>query len=90
MSRKTTNKKISRRAFVGRAGIGAAAFTGAAAISGVDLDAQVPLGGGTSVQKKYRVVDSPDILFNDLTDWVRHASRIPRSVRAGRLACAST
>src|SRR5688572_24764376 len=30
---------------------------------------QVPLGGGTSAQKKYNVVDSPDILFKDLTDW---------------------
>jgi hypothetical protein len=130
MSRKTTNKnkKISRRAFVGRAGIGAAAFTGAAAMSGVDLESQggtartapakwdleadvvvlgagacglpaairaadhgasvivveanydigghgiinggqVPLGGGTSAQKKYGIVDSPEILFRDLTDW---------------------
>ncbi len=29
----------------------------------------VPLGGGTSVQKKYGIADSPDLLFNDLTDW---------------------
>jgi succinate dehydrogenase/fumarate reductase flavoprotein subunit len=29
----------------------------------------VPLGGGTSVQKKYGIYDSPDILFKDLTDW---------------------
>lgn len=29
----------------------------------------VPLGGGTSVQKKYGIVDSPDILFRDLVDW---------------------
>ena len=29
----------------------------------------VPLGGGTSQQKKYGVVDSPDLLFRDLTDW---------------------
>jgi succinate dehydrogenase/fumarate reductase flavoprotein subunit len=29
----------------------------------------VPLGGGTSRQKKYRIADSPDILFRDLTDW---------------------
>lgn len=29
----------------------------------------VALGGGTSRQKKYGVVDSPDILFSDLTDW---------------------
>src|SRR5579863_1087087 len=29
----------------------------------------VPLGGGTSVQKKYGIADSPDLLFKDLTDW---------------------
>jgi succinate dehydrogenase/fumarate reductase flavoprotein subunit len=29
----------------------------------------VALGGGTSRQKKYGVVDSPDLLFSDLTDW---------------------
>src|SRR5580658_829755 len=29
----------------------------------------VPLGGGTSVQKQYAIEDSPDLLFRDLTDW---------------------
>jgi succinate dehydrogenase/fumarate reductase flavoprotein subunit len=29
----------------------------------------VPLGGGTSAQKKYGIADSPDLLFQDLTDW---------------------
>jgi succinate dehydrogenase/fumarate reductase flavoprotein subunit len=29
----------------------------------------VPLGGGTSIQKKYAINDSPDLLFRDLTDW---------------------
>ncbi len=29
----------------------------------------VPLGGGTSAQKKYGINDSPDLLFRDLTDW---------------------
>ena len=29
----------------------------------------VALGGGTSRQKKYGVVDSPDLLYSDLTDW---------------------
>jgi len=29
----------------------------------------VPLGGGTSVQKKYGIEDSPDLLFRDLRDW---------------------
>jgi succinate dehydrogenase/fumarate reductase flavoprotein subunit len=29
----------------------------------------VPLGGGTSAQRKYGVQDSPDLVFADLTDW---------------------
>ena len=29
----------------------------------------IPLGGGTSAQKKYGIVDSPDLLLRDLTDW---------------------
>lgn len=29
----------------------------------------VALGGGTSAQRKYGIVDSPDLLFTDLTDW---------------------
>jgi succinate dehydrogenase/fumarate reductase flavoprotein subunit len=29
----------------------------------------VPLGGGTSAQKKAGMEDSPDLLFRDLTDW---------------------
>jgi succinate dehydrogenase/fumarate reductase flavoprotein subunit len=29
----------------------------------------VILGGGTTAQKKFGIVDSPDILFRDLTDW---------------------
>jgi len=29
----------------------------------------VPIGGGTAYQKKYGIVDSPDLYFNDLTDW---------------------
>ena len=29
----------------------------------------VPLGGGTSAQKKYGIQDSPDTVFSDLTDW---------------------
>src|SRR6266536_1956345 len=121
-------KRISRRDFVGRAGIGAAAFGGVTAMSGLDAQAQrgtapaipakwdmeadvvvlgagacglpaairaadhgasvividanydigghgiinggqVPLGGGTSAQKKHGIVDSPEILFKDLTDW---------------------
>ncbi len=38
---------------------------GHAAISGGNL----PLGGGTSAQKRAGIVDSPDLLFADLTDW---------------------
>ncbi len=38
---------------------------GHASISG----GNVPLGGGTSAQKKAGIVDSPDLLFSDLTDW---------------------
>jgi len=29
----------------------------------------VPLGGGTSYQKKWGIQDSPDLVFRDLTDW---------------------
>ena len=29
----------------------------------------IPLGGGTSAQKKAGINDSPDLLFHDLTDW---------------------
>ena len=29
----------------------------------------VPLGGGTSAQKRHGIEDSPDLLFRDLTDW---------------------
>ncbi len=29
----------------------------------------LPLGGGTSYQKKHGIDDSPDLFFNDLTDW---------------------
>src|SRR5919197_1105959 len=29
----------------------------------------VPLGGGTSAQRKYGIEDSPDRVFADLTDW---------------------
>ena len=31
--------------------------------------ANIPLGGGTSVQKKAGINDSPDLVFRDLTDW---------------------
>ncbi len=29
----------------------------------------VPLGGGTRAQKEAGIVDSPDLIFSDLTDW---------------------
>jgi len=31
--------------------------------------ANIPLGGGTTVQKRAGIVDSPDLVFQDLTDW---------------------
>jgi succinate dehydrogenase/fumarate reductase flavoprotein subunit len=31
--------------------------------------AHIALGGGTSAQKKAGIVDSPDLVFSDLTDW---------------------
>jgi hypothetical protein len=36
---------------------------------GICSGGNVPLGGGTSLQKKYGIVDSPDLLYHDLTDW---------------------
>ena len=36
---------------------------------GILSGGNVALGGGTSAQKKYEIEDSPDILFQDLTDW---------------------
>jgi succinate dehydrogenase/fumarate reductase flavoprotein subunit len=38
---------------------------GHARVSGGNM----PLGGGTSVQKRYGIQDSPDLVFKDLTDW---------------------
>ena len=37
----------------------------------------VPLGGGTSAQKKHNIKDSPELLFADLTDcrWYRGQAR---------------
>ncbi len=31
--------------------------------------ANIPLGGGTSFQKRAGIEDSPDLVFRDLTDW---------------------
>jgi succinate dehydrogenase/fumarate reductase flavoprotein subunit len=31
--------------------------------------ANIPLGGGTSIQKKTGIEDSPDLVYRDLTDW---------------------
>ena len=36
---------------------------------GIVSGGNVPLGGGTSVQKRYGIEDSPDLVFRDLTDW---------------------
>jgi succinate dehydrogenase/fumarate reductase flavoprotein subunit len=32
-------------------------------------EGNVALGGGTAAQKKYGIVDSPDLVYSDLTDW---------------------
>ena len=31
--------------------------------------ANIPLGGGTSIQKRAGIEDSPDLVYRDLTDW---------------------
>src|SRR5471030_2279006 len=36
---------------------------------GICSGGNVPLGGGTSLQKKYGIQDSADLLYRDLTDW---------------------
>ena len=36
---------------------------------GICSGGNVPLGGGTSLQKKYGIEDTPDLLYRDLTDW---------------------
>ncbi len=36
---------------------------------GICSGGNVPLGGGTSLQKKYGIVDTPELLYRDLTDW---------------------
>ena len=36
---------------------------------GICSGGNVPLGGGTSFQKKWGIQDSPDLVFQDLTDW---------------------
>jgi succinate dehydrogenase/fumarate reductase flavoprotein subunit len=36
---------------------------------GICSGGNVPLGGGTSRQKKFGIADSPDLVFRDLTDW---------------------
>ncbi len=66
----------------GAAGTPAAIVAREAGLSVIMLEAQphtgghaicsggnIPLGGGTSAQKKWGVVDTPDMVFRDLTDW---------------------
>jgi succinate dehydrogenase/fumarate reductase flavoprotein subunit len=66
----------------GAAGLPAAAVAREAGVSVIVVEAQphigghaitsggnLPLGGGTSYQKKYGIADSPDLFFRDLTDW---------------------
>lgn len=66
----------------GATGMPAAIRAAAAGVSVIVVDANydvgghaicsggnTALGGGTTAQKKYKIEDSPDILFRDLTDW---------------------
>src|SRR6266508_851851 len=66
----------------GAAGLPAAikAVEGGASVIGVETNYDIgghailsgghmALGGGTSAQKKYGILDSPDTVFSDLTDW---------------------
>ncbi|WP_257807593.1 FAD-dependent oxidoreductase [Mesorhizobium sp. J428] len=66
----------------GSAGLGAAVAAAEAGASVIVLEAQphiggrgivssgnIPLGGGTPAQTAAGVVDTPDLLFRDLTDW---------------------
>src|SRR5262245_17918654 len=36
---------------------------------GIVSGGNLPLGGGTSYQKKYGVEDTADLVYRDLTDW---------------------
>jgi urocanate reductase len=36
---------------------------------GIESGGNIALGGGTSLQKKYGITDSPDMMFEDLTSW---------------------
>jgi len=36
---------------------------------GIESGGNIALGGGTSLQKKYGIVDSPDAMYNDLIAW---------------------
>jgi succinate dehydrogenase/fumarate reductase flavoprotein subunit len=36
---------------------------------GILSGGNLPLGGGTTYQKKYGIEDSPDLVYRDLTDW---------------------
>lgn len=66
----------------GAAGLPAAIVARAAGSSVIVVEAQphlgghamisggnVPLGGGTSAQREHGIEDSPELLFQDLTDW---------------------
>lgn len=66
----------------GSAGLGAAVAAAEAGASVIVLEAQphiggrgivssgnIPLGGGTPAQTAAGIVDTPDLLFRDLTDW---------------------
>jgi hypothetical protein len=46
----------------------------------------VPLEGGTSDQKKYKIEDSPGVPFRDITDWsIVEINGIQRTVIASSI-----
>ena len=49
----------------------------------------VPLGGGTSFQKKYGIKDSPELVFKDLTDWSIVESGACRTIATTTVLCST-
>ena len=46
---------------------------------GIESGGNIALGGGTSLQKKYGIVDSPDAMYQDLVDVARLPVQRPRN-----------
>ena len=64
--RRATNSKRSAKRQTRSLQAGLAVMGGRAAGA---ISRRLHLGGGTSIQKKAGVEDSPDLVFRDLTDW---------------------